>query len=319
MDRGRRAAHALGRVRLERGERAAAASAHRAPLRGEPALPRELRDTCRSGRARRAAVRAPGRGRHGGRFARGSAHLRHLRSADRECRRGPSRERARGGARARRGRLLARPPDDLLLPAAHVGRGPHALPEGVGAAHGTLARRGARLPRRLSAAPAPRDRGGPEEGRGQGRRVDQCARARHRHRCARRGRPGGLPRLASLVLATCRPRRPPRQAEPGAADRALRSARSVPRAAPRVAVPRAARAHRPRSREPRDPLRAAQVRGLRAAVPRSRPAAASRTSPSTGPRDPRPRSSITWPRSRTSCTSAAAAGGGWPTPIRPRA
>ena len=84
-------------------------------------------------------------------------------------------------------------------------------------------RRDPRLPRRLPAEPAARDRARAARRRRARRRLDQRARARHRHRRARRVGDGGLSRHDRRDLAARRPRRPAhRRGRPRCSSRAAR-------------------------------------------------------------------------------------------------
>ena len=123
-----------------------------------------------------------------------------------------------------------------------------------------------RLPRRLSAAAAPRDREGAARGRGARGGVDQRARARHRHRRARRLGDGRLSGHDCRDVAARRARRTAQRPVGGGDGGEQRAARSVRRPQPVVLLRRVARARADRSRQPAHPGRSHQVRGVRAAV-----------------------------------------------------
>ena len=101
----------------------------------------------------------------------------------------------------------AQPAADRVRAEPAVHRDPHDVPEGR--LRGRAGRAGAhpRLPRRLPAEPAPRNREGPARGQRPRGRVDQRARARHRHRRARRERDGRLSGHDCRHLAARRARR----------------------------------------------------------------------------------------------------------------
>ena len=95
-------------------------------------------------------------------------------------------------------------------------------------------RHGARLPRRLPAQAAARDRERAARRQDQGRGLDQRPGAGHRHRLARRGGAGLLPGLDLLDLAAHRPRRPAQQPVAGRAGGLLHAHRPVHRQPSRV-------------------------------------------------------------------------------------
>ena len=135
---------------------------------------------------------------------------------------------------------------------------------------------------------------GPARGHRAGRRVDQRARARHRHRRARRVGDGRLPGHDCRHVAAGRPRRPPR----GPVGRRARGVSSAPLDQfivrnPSYFFDALAGARADRSGQPAHPRRSHQVRGVRAAVSRR-----AKRSAATICR----RSLASWP-SRASCTS----------------
>ena len=132
------------------------------------------------------------------------------------------------------------------------------------AGHG---RADSRLPRRLPAAAPARDREGPARRQGARRGLDQRARARYRHRRARRVDHGRLSGHHRLHVAAGRPRRPPGRAFGRRAGRVERAHRPVRSQAPGLLLRRLARARAGQSRQPAHPGRPREVRRLRAAVP----------------------------------------------------
>ena len=154
-------------------------------------------------------------------------------------------------------RLRAEPP---------LHRDPDDLSEGRFRGDSRRAGEDSRLSRRLPAAAAARDRKGPARRRGARGGVDQRARARHRHRRARRLGDGRLSGHDRRHLAARRPRGPAQRPIGGGHGGQQRAARSVRRAQPVVFLRRVARARADRSRQPAHPGRSHQVRGVRAAV-----------------------------------------------------
>ena len=90
-----------------------------------------------------------------------------------------------------------RPADHRLRPEPPADRSPADLPEGGHREDDQGRGPHPRLPRRLPADQAPRDRERPARGQDPGRRLDQRPGAGHRHRHAGRGRPGRLSRAPS--------------------------------------------------------------------------------------------------------------------------
>ena len=128
-------------------------------------------------------------------------------------------EPAAAGRRARAARVRARRGGEAAGPVRRA-RAPHAdvreEPQG-GRADPSLHRRAARrrlaalaVPRRLHAGAAARDRAAARGGRAARRLSDERARARDRHRPARRGHLGRLPRHGRLAAAAVGPSRPAR-------------------------------------------------------------------------------------------------------------
>ncbi len=188
LHRGRRGARLPRRLRIARGQRAAAAAPAGPDLRRRAAAAARLGDDREPRRARAAARRRGGGGDRRRRRAAGRAH--DLPVEPRAARRGagPARQRARRrgppAGRARRGRAAH----------AHV----REEPEG-GRARPPLHRRAARrrgaalaLSRGLHARAAPRHRATSRRGRAARRERDERARAGDRRRAAGRGRLGGL-------------------------------------------------------------------------------------------------------------------------------
>ena len=208
----RRGAPLPRRVRQPRRQRAAAAAAHRALLRRGPAVHLLLGDDRQPRRAGRAADRrdrwrsSTTTGRRSGEkhfiFYNPPVVNRELgirRSAVKETRALAERFLAAAHA-ADRLRPQPRMRVELLLTYLAAGRPPHRDPQ----------RRGARLPRRLPAERAARDRAGPARRQRARGGHHQRARAGHRHRPARR--------LRHVRLRRHRRRAPgSRRAAPGAA------------------------------------------------------------------------------------------------------
>ena len=143
-------------------------------------------------------------------------------------------------------------------------RSPGALPQGrLRELEGR--RDDPRLPRRISASRAARDRAPVARRRNAWRRLDLGARAGRRHRVARRLRHGRLPRLGRLHLAARRPRRATAIDVGDGDGRLVRADRPVHRRAPRVFLRGAAGAGVHQSRQSRDPGQPPEVRHLRAA------------------------------------------------------
>ena len=200
----RRAARVSRRVRQPSVQRAAAAAPGLPTLRIGSGLHLFVGDDCQSagaGRApRRTAVRA---GRRKRRAARREV-LRLRQPADRQPSAGHPALVSRRDQAHRRGVPQAQPPAHRVCPEPSRHRDSDHLPEGRfrGRARGAGAH--SRLSRRVSAEPPPRDREGAARGRGAGRRVHQCAGARHRHRRARCQRDGGLSRARSPPRGSAR-------------------------------------------------------------------------------------------------------------------
>ena len=271
VDRRRRGTYLQGRVRLARGERPATAAPRGPCLRLRAAVRARLGDDRQSGRARRRPHRNRVRAR---RLRRGPAGA----PADRDLE--PARDRPQDDAAplgAQRGRRAARGPDHQrrphdLLPEepARDRADPAVHPDAPRGPRRAAPRRPHRpVPRGLHAAAAPRDRG-PARRRGAacgGR--DGCARARHRHRRARRGDlrhlPGHRCQPASDVGAGGAPQR---------RDRPLRRGRGRARPVllpPSGGVPRpTGRGGDPRPHQRADPDRARARRRLRGAARRAR-------------------------------------------------
>ena len=264
---GGRGARVPRRVRLARGERAAAAAAAGARLRHRAALPAHERHDREPDRARRAADRRGGRARGPRRRAAGRAPDRHVEPAARGREARPARLRPRRGVQPARVARGARDPHDLLPevaprrgadPALHApaarGRGPQRP------------RRADRaLPGRLHAGAAARDRAAAVRWRPAGRRGHGRARARHRHRRPRRGAVRDVPRHGRVAAPDVGPRRPPQHR-----PRHVRGGRGRARPVllpPPHRVPRAAGgAGDPRPRVRADPRGASLRRGVRAAA-----------------------------------------------------
>ncbi len=164
-----------------------------------------------------------------------------------------------------------RPAGDHLRQLAADHRDPGQVPEERLREDRAGPRHGARLPRRLPAQAAARDREGAARRQDQGGGLDQRPGAGHRHRLARRRRARLLPGLDLLDLAAPRPRRPAQPPVAGRAGRLLAAHRPVHRQPPRVFLRPVARGGAHQRRQPDPAHRPRQVRRLRAAVRQGRP------------------------------------------------
>ena len=195
----------------------------------------------------------------------------------------------------------------VFAPVAARDRGARDVPQGGARDEAGLGGRHPRLPRRLPAAEAPRDRAGAARGLGARRRLDERARARDRHRQPRRGGAGRLPGQRRLGLAAGGPRGAALGHLGRGAGRELDAAQPVHREEPRLLLRRAGRAGPHQPRQPADPGQPREVRGLRAAVRGRR--AVRQGEPGRDPEVPR--------GARSCCTGRGSAGTGRATATRP--
>ena len=213
---------------------------------------RHHRQPARAGRAR---AGGPGRAdRRQRRAVRPQAHPRHQpagrQRAARHPRLGAPHRAAPGGAADRWRRA-----DDRLRALAHGGRGADDLPARDVRAAARPSAHDPRLPRRLPAERAARDRARPARRPRARRGRHQRARARDRHRRPRRRDQHRLPGHDRQHLAADGPRRPPDGHEPVGADLLVGADRPVPRRPSRVPVRELAGA---RAGQPGQPARAPQ-------------------------------------------------------------
>ena len=182
----RRAARVPRRVRQPPVQRAAAAAAHLPSLRVESRISLLVGDDRQPARAGRAADRAVLRARRAERRAARREVLRVRQPAGRQP---PARHPAVVPERDAAGGVgvpEAEPAADRVRAEPAVHRNPHDVPEGRFRERAGRARAHPRLPGRLPAEPAPRDREGAARGQRARGRLHQRARTGHRHRRARR-------------------------------------------------------------------------------------------------------------------------------------
>ena len=242
LRRDRRAAQPARGLRLARHEHPAPAAAAVRVLRLAAAVHLLLGHDREPEGAGRGPDRARDEPRRRERRAAGRALLRDLQPAGREP---PARHpQVRAQLGARRLAVVPRqgPADDRVRPVPARDRGARDLPQGGARDEAGLGGRHPRLPRRLPAAEAPRDRAGAARGLGARRRVHERARARDRHRQPRRGGAGGLPGQRRLGVAAGGPGRAALGDVGRRADRELDPAQPVHREEPRLLLRGADRA-----------------------------------------------------------------------------
>ena len=160
--------------------------------------------------------------------------------------------------------------DDRLRPLAPRHRDARDVPQGGARDEAGLGGDHPRLPGRLPAPQAARDRAGAARGLGARRRLHERARARDRHREPRRGGARGLPGQRGLGLAAGGAGGTAHGHVGGRPRRELDPPQPVHRQEPRLLLRRAGRAGPDQPRQPADPRQPRQVRGLRAALRRGR-------------------------------------------------
>ena len=266
----RRAPHVPRRLREPPRQRAAPAAAHLPALRRRPAVHLHVGDDRQPPGARGAADRIAGRSGRGERRARRREGRRLLQPAGRQPRARDPPAVPQGGEPAGDADPPGPGADHRLHGKPARGGGRPDRPQGGRRAGAGVHGRDPRLPRGVPAEPAARGRAGPPRGRGARRRVDERARARHRHRAARRGAAGRLPGHGGLHLAAGGPGRAADRALGGGPGGVLGPARPVHRHPSRLLLRRAPGARADQPRQPLRPGEPSQVRGVRASVRRGR-------------------------------------------------
>ena len=255
-----------GRVRVARGHGASTAAADGRALRRFAAVDAGERDDRQPRRAGGAPDGPDVRRGRGRRRALGREAVRALEPADHRRGQRDTPERAHRGVVADVTAGPKRHPHDRLHPvAASRGAAGRVRPPRRG--RRPEAREDQVVSRRLPGRGSSEARAGAGQRRTPRDRVDERARARHRHRLARRRRADRLPGHARLHVAAGRARRASGRGLARDAGGAGRSARPVPRAPSRGPVRQTGRGGRDRPDEPVRPRTAPTLRGARAAAP----------------------------------------------------